>query len=137
MEELTLSVGYKMIRNVVGEKYADIIYDVACTNKRNKIYFPMYANKSCGALKRVLPHDVLRKLSEHFGGQAIYVRKDNLKIDDAKEKEWAARTLAKAGATADTIARVLGVTKKTVLNCYVEQRSKPVDNSGQRQLCLF
>ena len=137
MGELTLNIGYKLIKNIIGEEYAEIVHDVASNNVRNKLYFPMYAGRSCGELRRALPKEVLQKLSQHFGGQTLYIRKENLKIDDSKLKQWAADVLSKAGASPREIAQLLSVTEKTVLNGYAEQKQKPVDNSGQKQMCLF
>lgn len=137
MGELTLNIGYKLIKNIIGEEYAEIVHDVASNNVRNKLYFPMYAGRSCGELRRVLPKEVLQKLSQHFGGQTLYIRKENLKIDDSKLKQWAADVLSKAGASPREVAQLLSVTEKTVLNCYAEQKQKATADSHQRQLTLF
>jgi|LauGreDrversion4_2_1035121.scaffolds.fasta_scaffold202340_3 hypothetical protein len=137
MGELTLNIGYKLIKNIIGEEYAEIVHDVASNNVRNKLYFPMYAGRSCGELRRALPKEVLQKLSQHFGGQTLYIRKENLKIDDSKLKQWAADVLSKAGASPREIAQLLSVTEKTVLNGYAEQKQKATADSHQRQLTLF
>ncbi|WP_116963074.1 hypothetical protein [Fastidiosibacter lacustris] len=137
METLILSTGYKLVKNAIGEQYAEIVYNIACTNARNMVNIPLYADKSTGYLKKALPEAVFKKLVQNLGGQRLPIHKENVKISDSKLKEWAARKLSEAGASPHEVAQLLGVKEKTVLNCYTEQPRKPVDKSVQRQLCLF
>ncbi|MCF6777494.1 hypothetical protein L3V83_13070 [Thiotrichales bacterium 19X7-9] len=135
MDELTLSIGYKMIESLIGRKYADVIYDIAATNNRNKVYIPVYSGGSTGRLKKALPAHIFKKLVKHFGGQRLYIQKENIKIDESALRRKATQDLANKGYSADEIAQIIGVNRKTVFDRYLEEEKDNISfDSGQGKL---
>ncbi|TNF66548.1 MAG: hypothetical protein EP298_08845 [Gammaproteobacteria bacterium] len=124
MDELTLSIGYKMIESLIGRKYADVVYDIAATNNRNKVYIPVYSGGSTGRLKKALPDHIFKELVKHFGGQRLYIQKENIKIDESALRRKATQDLADKGYSADEIAQIIGVNRTTVFKSYLANKVK-------------
>ena len=137
MDEIQLSIGYKMLMHKIGEDYANVVLDIASTNARNTVYIPLYVETSSSRLKKSLPENILKKLVKDFGGQRLYVSKKNIKLHDAFLRKKATQDLTKLGYSPCEIAILIGVTEKTVFDSCKEHQNNYSQTNNQVQLGLF